>query len=1006
MRTTVGQLLINKHLPEDLRDYSRPLDKKGTQALLREVADRYPDRYKKIVQDLADLGHNVAYSEGSSIGLADLQSSTAKKMVIPALKAKIKRISEDDRLDQKEKERRILAETSKLLGKLDEAVLLEAAEKGNKLAIYAISGARGNKSQLNQMLGSPLLVQDHKDRPIPVPILSSFSEGLDPAELWASSYGVRKGYVDVKQATPKAGFFGKQLANAAHRLIVRKEDPLPGTGMPVATGDPDNEGSILAQDYGGYKAGTILTPDVLKQLKRKHKKILVHSPIAAPVAGGGIPQKAVGVRERGIPVPGDNVGIAAAQAISEPLAQAAISCLAEGTRVRMADFTVKPIEDVEVGDRVLGSDVEGRISISTVTRTYDQGIQPCWEFVFRHGSARLKNTSAFESLVSTAEHKVLGRHRYGGGSGVKDERGIFKVGSINKKSGLYLSSSFDDSGYIDEPRAVLLGVLLGDGCYTKSVRGIFLSCADESQIDWLNKYIRKMGMSFNRLPGHNGIYYRLSQVRQRITNRDSKTGRIKATSVKHPIKRWFADLGVDEKYAYEKTIPSCVHSWSNKSVSELLAGLWVSGGSVFVTKEGVVSISFASTSAALVESVRGLMSVRFGIHFGTIDENDYGERKRTLYSITKSQPADIKRFNECIPLFGRKKCILQALVDSGLDRSWEQHKGYMPIVGKEKVGDRHVYDIEIDHPDHLFLLANGMIVSNSKHIAGVAGATGGGSSAESRQGFEAVNRLANIPKHYEGRAPVTTIDGEVTRVEDAPQGGKYVHVGEKTFYVSPDQDVIVKQGQKLEAGDVLSSGLPNPADVVRHKGIGEGRRYFVNIMRDVLQNSGVRAHRRNLELVSRSLINHVRMTGENGPTGSVPDDIVEYDDFAARYVPRQGAQAMKTKLAKNKYLEQPVLHYSIGTRITPRVMKELQEHGIKEVMAHDQEPDFQPEMQRAMEVMSRDPDWMTRMGGFHLQKNILEQVHRGGTSQLTGSTSYIPSLARGVEFGRSKKGPY
>jgi hypothetical protein len=29
------------------------------------------------------------------------------------------------------------------------------------------------------------------------------------------------------------------------------------------------------------------------------------------------------------------------------------------------------------------------------------------------------------------------------------------------------------------------------------------------------------------------------------------------------------------------------------------------------------------------------------------------------------------------------------------------------------VGDVNTYDIEVDHPDHLFVLANGLIVSNS-----------------------------------------------------------------------------------------------------------------------------------------------------------------------------------------------------------------------------------------------------------------------------------------------------
>lgn len=619
MRTTLGQLLVNEALPEELRDYQRPLDKKGTQALLRVVAEKYPEQYKDITKRLADIGKDVAYSEGSSISLKDLQPAYAKQLVIPALREKIRAITNDKTLTQEQKEQQIIQETSKLVGKLDDAILLEGIKDKNRLTTYISSGARGGKSQLGQMRGASLLVSDHRGNVIPIPILSSFSEGLDPVEMWASSYGVRSGYVDIKQATPKAGFFGKQLANAAHRLIVSREKPLPGSGLPVETDDPDNEGAVLAHDYGQFKVGTILTPNILKQLKRKHPKIVVYSPMAAPAAGGGVPQWAVGVRENGMAAPGDNVGIAAAQAISEPLAQSSIS---------------------------------------------------------------------------------------------------------------------------------------------------------------------------------------------------------------------------------------------------------------------------------------------------------------------------------------------------------------------------------------------------SKHVGGVVGAAGGGSSAETNKGFEAVNRLANIPKHFEGRSPVAELDGSVSHVEDAPQGGKYVYIGNTQHYVGVGQDLAVRPGQVVEAGDVLSTSLPNPADVVRHKGIGEGRRYFMQSLRNVLDASGVRAHRRNLELLSRALINHVRITGDNSPAGSLPDDIVEYDDFAARYVPREGAKAMKTKLARGKYLEQPVLHYSIGTRMTPRVMVELQEHGVSDVMVHDNQPDFEPEMQRAMDSLSHDKDWMTRMGGFHLQKNLLKSVHRGATSELTGSTSYMPGTARGIALGTGDTSPY
>jgi DNA-directed RNA polymerase subunit beta' len=618
MRTTVGQLLINNALPEGLRDHARKLDKKGVVALFEQVARDHPDQYREIAKKLSDIGRDVAYTEGSSITLDDLSTPQAKLMTVPALKERVRAIVHDRKLSQEEKDRLIVEETSKLVGKLDAAIQAEGLEQGNNLAQFAASGARGSPSQISQMRGSTLLVMDNKKRPIPIPITSSYAEGLDPAEMWASSYGVRSGYVTVKSATPKAGFFAKQLSNAAHRLVVVDQLPLAGTGLMVETEDPDTEGSVLAKDYGALKAGTVLQPHHLKQLRKKHAKVLVYSPIAAPVAGGGVPRVAAGVREKGgLPPINDQIGIASAQAIAEPLSQAMIS---------------------------------------------------------------------------------------------------------------------------------------------------------------------------------------------------------------------------------------------------------------------------------------------------------------------------------------------------------------------------------------------------SRHIAGVVGGSGEKGSAKAEAGFDVVNRMTNIPKYYAGRAPVAEVDGHISKIEPAPQGGHYVWIGEERHYVDDQQDLAVKPGQVVEAGDVLGTGLPGTDDVVRHKGIGEGRRYFLQEMRRVMKNSGVNLHRRNLELMARSLINHVKVTGDN-LDGHLPDDIVEYDDFAARYTPRQGSRPTRTKLARGKYLEQPVLHYSIGTRMTPRVIQDLHDNDVTDVLVHDEEPDFMPHMSRAMDVMSRDPDWMTRMGGFYLEKNVLDAVHRGASSQ-DHSTSYVPSLAKATEFGKTDKPGY
>ena len=280
---------------------------------------------------------------------------------------------------------------------------------------------------------------------------------------------------------------------------------------------------------------------------------------------------------------------------------------------------------------------------------------------------------------------------------------------------------------------------------------------------------------------------------------------------------------------------------------------------------------------------------------------------------------------------------------------------------------------------------------SSKHSGGVGG-------AKSISGFKAINALVQVPKKYPDGAAHAQRDGKVQEVRAAPQGGFYVQVDGENHYVAADRQVSVKKGDTLEAGDVLSDGMPNPAEIVKHKGVGEGRRYFVQAMRQVLANSGITSHRRNIELVSRGLINHVRMTDEHGDY--TPDDVVPYSMLERNWRPRDGSVSAAPTTLGNHYLEEPVLHYSIGTKITKSVADNMRKYGINTIQAHKEPPPFQPEMIRGMSNISNDPDWMTRMLGSYQEKGFLNSVHRGLKSDSAGS-SYVPALARGENFGVS-----
>ena len=299
---TVGQFFVNESLPEEMRDYDRVLDKKGLTALLREVAQNHPDKYRDISFALNTLGRKGAQESGSfSFGLRHLKTSKAALATRKRVQDRLAKILSQADLDDAQISEAIIRATGSEMKPQQEAIMQEALGDENPLASQVRAGARGSAMNLSSLLGSDLLYADHRDQPLPIPVLRSYSEGLSPAEYWAGTYGARKGIMATKFATQDAGFLSKQLNQVAHRLVVTDEDYEEAAqrqlrrGVPVETDDSDNEGALLAMDTGPYKRNTVITPKIRKHLKRLGKKrILIRSPMVGGSPAGGVYSKDVG----------------------------------------------------------------------------------------------------------------------------------------------------------------------------------------------------------------------------------------------------------------------------------------------------------------------------------------------------------------------------------------------------------------------------------------------------------------------------------------------------------------------------------------------------------------------------------------------------------------------------------------------------------------------------------------------------------------------------------------
>lgn len=289
---------------------------------------------------------------------------------------------------------------------------------------------------------------------------------------------------------------------------------------------------------------------------------------------------------------------------------------------------------------------------------------------------------------------------------------------------------------------------------------------------------------------------------------------------------------------------------------------------------------------------------------------------------------------------------------------------------------------------------------NTKHTAGAAAL---GKTVAS--GFKLVEQLANPAQNFQNRSGVADIDGNVTVIKAAPQGGFYITIKnnskEVIEYVPTGFDLRVKVGDKVEAGDVLSDGIVNPADIVKHKGIGEGRRYYTDIMHKAFGEAGMGVNRRNFEIISKGAIDHVKITHPDGLGDYLPDTIVSYQGIEKNYKPRPTAKEVRIDQAQGKYLEAPVLHFTIGTRLTTSMLDKLKQHKINSVLVNDNPPPFSPVMLRLLDVPGEVPDWAHQMNSSYLEKRLIKGVNEGISSNIKGPSPVL-GLSYGVSFGEKQ----
>jgi len=205
-----------------------------TKKLLENIIHETFSKFGKItcsslLDSLKLLGFSYATSAGISINIEDLKTPNSKKDFIQQANFEIDEVShqwQNGALSDTERFQTIIDSWNIATESLKNRIIdyYENYDPTNNLYIMAFSGARGNMSQVRQLVGMRGLMSDQDGKIIDLPIQANFREGLSSIDYIISSYGARKGIVDTALKTADSGYLTRRLIYIAQDLVIRQKD--------------------------------------------------------------------------------------------------------------------------------------------------------------------------------------------------------------------------------------------------------------------------------------------------------------------------------------------------------------------------------------------------------------------------------------------------------------------------------------------------------------------------------------------------------------------------------------------------------------------------------------------------------------------------------------------------------------------------------------------------------------------------------------------------------------
>ncbi len=916
--TTLGRLEFNAILPdkfvfdenltEAVRIQNKLIDRSALNALTSSLYRLLSnDETAEVLDSIKNLGFRYATSSGITIAINDIQVSPQKALVMSETEERVDQYKteyEVGLISEEERHAKIVDAWNQASFETADLVGSDLTNYGG-IGIMALSGTKGNISQINQMAGMRGLVRRAgSTEVIELPVKSNFREGLTALEYFLSTHGARKGLTDTALNTASSGYLTRRLIDVAQEVIIQGEDCGTLDGWAPQRPAPHSNITLQYRVSGRLASATLAHPETGEILVNRNEVItpgkadqlvsagITEIPVRSPLtceASRGVCRMCYGdLAATDKPVlEGQAVGIIAAQSIGEP-----------GTQLTMRVFHTGGVRrrNSELDEAVLARARELQavpVEIREQLAQFRQDM-PSVGKIWEAKEELSLNVSSDRQTIATRMTEALGfleqtneaRNQRTQINWIRDD--LSKLGEISS-----LPQALDLISQIRRDVSVLNSAL-------DSQMGAASQRRDQRR-DTMNR-LRDMA---NQLPGQietilEGVAQTpTEEIREAVTRlRDYATAVIpELQKVTDEIRRV-----IDEIPGADARLQGRLLQVIERILEEL------NRSSDPADLQEAVNRAVAANST---EEDRFRVAVELNRILGSSNRHSYDLQREAdvIRQDVEAQNLDITgglpQVEEIFEARVPKSAAILSHIDGEVELERDEETNVLRVVFREEVreefplpaaarvivADGDLVDVgdvlaEVPRVDQYVLpegaevlVDDGEEVSEGMVLASLPSAEGAEESAEVPTA-SAAGRVelagGELSVIADGGAIEATVSGRV-EVSEGYVTVIWEDVETREHIIPTSAYLMVRDTDKINAGDPLTSGPLNPHDILRIRGKEALQSYIVDQVQAVYQSQGVTIHDKHIEIILRQMLRRVQVT-EPGDTELIPGEVV--DKFA------------------------------------------------------------------------------------------------------------------------------